>query len=215
MRELVGGSPDKTMSVWVDNSYSLNTPNWSPAVTIPNEESVNLVENGFENTFDIFGDYVDYHESPLKRSAKRPRLERAATTSGILADITGSNASSSSNTASSFIPNWKSPFMNVPSLSPKRATSSSKPPTSNPLTEIPPIPRPEPGLPVGSHPFDGAAHDDDIFHLIHSDDSEPGIDLLQGFQKIGARPSVAPNGSPSKGSKGPRPSLARSSTNFF
>jgi forkhead transcription factor HCM1 len=56
--------------------------------------------------------------------------------------------------------------------------------------------------------------DDDIFHLLHSDESEPGIDLLQGFEKIGARPSaVAPNGSPSKVSG--RPSLSRSTTSRF
>jgi forkhead transcription factor HCM1 len=53
--------------------------------------------------------------------------------------------------------------------------------------------------------------DDEIFHLLHSDESEPGIDLLQGFEKIGARTSaVAPNGSPQKVSG--RPMLGRSTT---
>ena len=56
--------------------------------------------------------------------------------------------------------------------------------------------------------------EDDIFHLLHSDESEPGIDLLQGFEKIGARSlAVAPNGSPQK--KASRPGLTRSSTVRF
>ncbi|KAH7117148.1 forkhead transcription factor-like protein [Dendryphion nanum] len=207
MRELVGGSPDKSMPVWVDTSF-LNTPNWSPAVRIPNEENVNLVGNGFDSTFDIFNDY-DYQESPLKRSTKRPRLERAATTTGILADITGSKPNLASPT-----PNWKSPFLNIPSLSPTRHVSPSKAPTSVPIPDAPlPLPKTSAGHSglTPTQTFD-APQDDDIFHLIHSDESEPGIDLLQGFQKIGARQSVASNGSPSKG---PRPALARSSTTRF
>jgi hypothetical protein len=49
---------------------------------------------------------------------------------------------------------------------------------------------------------------------LHSDESEPGIDLLQGFEKIGARTSaVAPNGSPQKVSA--RPGMTRSSTVRF
>ncbi|KAF2176295.1 hypothetical protein K469DRAFT_700210 [Zopfia rhizophila CBS 207.26] len=71
MRELIGGSPDKSLPVLVDTSFMQS---WSPAVQIPNEENVNLHGNGFDNTFDVFGDYHDM-ESPSKPSAKRPRLE--------------------------------------------------------------------------------------------------------------------------------------------
>lgn len=205
MRELVGGSPDKSMPMWVDTSF-LDNKTWSPAVQIPNDENVNLVGDGFTNTFDIFGDY-DYQESPLKPSAKRPRLERAATTTGILADITGLKPNLGSPT-----PNWKSSFLNIPSFSPARQESPSKAPTSNPLPEFS-LPKVEDGHTGLTPPqtFE-IAQDDDIFHLLHSDESEPGIDLLQGFEKIGARASVAPNGSPSKPA---RPSLGRSSTTRF
>ncbi|KAF2715368.1 forkhead box protein J2 [Pleomassaria siparia CBS 279.74] len=213
MRELVGGSPDKNMPVWVDTSF-LDQKSWSPAVQVPNEESVNLMGAGFANTFDIFADY-DYRDSPLKRSVKRPRLERAATTTGILADITGSKPNMSPT------PNWKSSFLNIPSFSPVRnesplKASILKAPTSNPALSFP-LPNKENGHTGLTPPqsFDmPSQQDDDIFHLLHSDESEPGIDMLQGFEKIGAAPRafVAPNGSPQKAS---RPSLARSSTVRF
>ncbi|KAF9694855.1 hypothetical protein EKO04_006867 [Ascochyta lentis] len=227
MRELVGGSPDKSLAMWADASF-LDAKGWSPAVSIPNEEHVNLVGEGFESTFDIFGDF-GYNESPLKRSMsmKRPRMERAVTTSGVLADITGSK----SNMMNSPTPNWKmaSSFLNIPNLSPIKGMSplkapQLKPPTSTPLAGLGlslPGPNKENGLPGLSPPQSFSApstqqqskDDDDIFHLLHSDESEPGIDLLQGFEKIGARPSaVAPNGSPKKLS---RPGLARSNTVRF
>ncbi|KAB2101037.1 hypothetical protein AG0111_0g11009 [Alternaria gaisen] len=223
MRELVGGSPDKSLAMWVDTSF-LDNKAWSPAVSIPNEENVNLVGHGFESTFDIFGDF-GYNESPLKRSAKRPRLERAVTTSGVLADITGAK----SNMINSPTPNWKmsSSFLNIPDLSPAKKMSPIKAPmlkstTSPPLSEFD-LPQPNKenthsGLtpPQSFHvPAKPQQQDDeDIFHLLHSDESEPGIDLLQGFEKIGARTlAVAPNGSPQK--KAARPGLARSSTTRF
>jgi forkhead transcription factor HCM1 len=219
MRELVGGSPDKNMPVWVDTSF-LDRQNWSPAVSVPNEESINLLGAGFSNTFDVFADY-DYQESPLKRSVKRPRLERAVTTTGILADITGSKP----NMTASPTPNWKlaSSFLNIPNFSPVRSESPLKAPilkapTSNPLLDFS-LPNKENGHSglTPPHTFEIPAQqdqDDDIFHLLHSDESEPGIDMLQGFEKIGAAPraSVAPNGSPQKAS---RPSLARSSSVRF
>lgn len=223
MRELVGGSPDKSLAMWVDTSF-LDNKAWSPAVSIPNEENVNLVGHGFESTFDIFGDF-GYNESPLKRSAKRPRLERAVTTSGVLADITGAK----SNMINSPTPNWKmsSSFLNIPDLSPAKKMSPIKAPmlkstTSPSLSEFA-LPQPNKenthsGLapPQSFHvPAKPLQQDDeDIFHLLHSDESEPGIDLLQGFEKIGARTlAVAPNGSPQK--KAARPGLARSSTTRF
>jgi hypothetical protein len=175
----------------------------------------------FANTFDMFGDF-DYQESPLKPSAKRPRLERAATTTGVLADITNFNQT---NTASP-TPNLRSPFLEMPSFIPSRHGSPMKAPTSNPLPANPELPasgfaRPTGLAPTGltpkQHSFavptaPEAPLDEDIFHLIHSDESEPGIDLLQGFEKIGARASVAPNGSHTKSS---RPGLGRSSTTMF
>jgi forkhead transcription factor HCM1 len=222
MRELVGGSPDKSLAMWVDTSF-LDNKSWSPAVSIPNEEHVNLVGHGFESTFDIFGDF-GYNESPLKRSAKRPRLERAVTTSGILADITGSKTNSPT-------PNWKmsSSFLNIPDLSPVKNLSPIKAPMLKAPMGAPTAEFTHPsttkdkghsGLtpPQSFHipaKSDSQQQDDeDIFHLLHSDESEPGIDLLQGFEKIGARQlAVAPNGSPQK--KGPRHGLTRSATTRF
>lgn len=224
MRELVGGSPDKSLAMWVDTSF-MDNKTWSPAVTIPNEEHVNLNGHGFENTFDIFGDF-GYNESPIKRSAKRPRLERAASTSGILADITGAKG----NMTNSPTPNWKlsSSFLNIPNLSPAKNLSPLKapmlkPPTSTPLLEFS-LPSPNKENGHASMPAPQSFHvpakpqqqqdDEDIFHLLHSDESEPGIDMLQGFEKIGARLSaVAPNGSPQKMSG--RPGLTRSASTRF
>jgi forkhead transcription factor HCM1 len=219
MKELVGGSPDKSLAMWVDTSF-LDNKSWSPAVNIPDTENVNLVGHGFESTFDIFGDY-GYNESPIKRSAKRPRLERAVTTTGILADITGTKSNMNSPT-----PDWKmaSSFFNVPSLSPAKKMSPLKapmlkPPRSNPGLDFSLFDSgKENGLPAPSKSFSAPPtqqqqqEDDDIFHLLHSDESEPGIDLLQGFEKIGARTSTASNGSPQKVS---RPGLTRSSTVRF
>jgi hypothetical protein len=228
MRELVGGSPDKSLATWVDTSF-LDFKSWSPAVNVPNEEHVNLNGNGFESTFDIFGDY-DYNESPLKKSAKRPRLERAATSTGILADITG-NKSNMGSVVNSPTPNWKfsSAFLNIPNLSPIRASPLKAPmlrppPTSTPLPDFNFPTLDQENVHTGLSPFksltgmpESAQEEEDFSHLLHSDESEPGIDLLQGFAKIGARASlsaVAPNGSPQKKSMG-RPSLARSSTTRF
>jgi forkhead transcription factor HCM1 len=227
MRELVGGSPDKSLAMWVDTSF-LDSKGWSPAVSIPNDENVNLVGLGFESAFDIFGDY-NFNESPIKRggAGKRPRFERAATSSGILADITGSKSNITDSPTPT--PNWKmaSSFLNIPNLSPAKGVSPLKSPliktgaacyfSSKPSKEtaraaiLPSQPASAPSSQQQQQP---QQEEDDIFHLLHSDDSEPGIDLLQGFEKIGARTSaVAPNGSPKKVST--RPGLGRSSTVRF
>ncbi|KAL5119087.1 Forkhead transcription factor [Pleosporales sp. CAS-2024a] len=228
MRELVGGSPDKSLGTLVDTSYLFDHKLWSPAVQIPNDENVNLVGSGFESTFDLFGDFP-FNESPIKRSSsnnKRARLERALTTTGILADITGAKV----NANSSPTPNWKmaSSFLNIPNLSPIKGFSPLKAPLLKSSTAYPahdfafPGPGKENGRPALSPSKSFSApstqeqqqDDEDIFHLLHSDESEPGIDLLQGFEKIGARPfAVAPDGSPQKVSG--RPSMARSTTTRF
>jgi hypothetical protein len=197
-------------------SSFLDTTNWSPAGPTPKGEHVSLLGDGFANTFDIFGDF-DYQESPLKPSAKRPRLERAATTTGVLADITSFNPTSTASPT----PYLRSPFLEMPSFIPSQQGSPMKAPTSNPLPAIPEVqtsgfthtstalaPKHTFAAPAAT----AAPMDDDIFHLIYSDESEEGIDLLQGFEKIGARASVAPNGSPTKPS---RPGLGRSSTTMF
>lgn len=212
MRELVGGSPDKSMAMLGNATFLDNS--WSPAPPTP-QPGDHVVE-GFVNTFDLFADF-DYQESPLKPSAKRPRLERAATTTGVLADITNFNPTSTASPT----PYLRSPFLEIPSFIPSQQASPMKAPTSNPLPAIPELstpaltdaatslaPKPSFTAPATA----SAPVDDDIFHLIYSDESEEGIDLLQGFAKIGAKASVAPNGSPTKPS---RPSMGRSSTSMF
>jgi hypothetical protein len=204
MRELIGGSPDKSMAVLSDTSFLHGL---SPAVQMPDDESVNVNQAGFDSTFDVFGDY-HYLESPTKPSAKRPRLERAATTTGILADITGL----SNSRVSTPVGNWKSPFLNMPSFqSPARNESPMKAPTSNPLPEFT-LSKPDSTRAIGLTPpqtFD--MPEDNLFIEFHSDDSEEaGFDLTQTFPRIGA--TVAPNGSPSKPS---RPALSRSSSTRF
>jgi hypothetical protein len=199
------------------NTPFLDSQNWSPLVSIPNDENVSILGDNFTENFDIFGRDFDYQESPLKPSSKRPRLERAATTTGILADITASKFAN----ALSSTPFLQSPFLEIPSFIPDAQASPKKAPTSMPLPDAHGLPNPThtnartgltPRRTVGASGSYHAPAEDDIFHLLHSDESEPGIDLLQGFEKIGARASVAPNGSPSKGS---RPGLGRSSTTLF
>jgi forkhead transcription factor HCM1 len=197
MRELVGGSPDKSLAMWVDTSFPDNKA-WSPAVSIPNEENASLVSHSFKSTFDIFGDF-GYNESPLKRSAKRPRLERAVTTTGVLADITGAKG----NMTNIPTPNWKmsSSFLNIPDLSPAEKMSLIKVPIlkSTTSTPLPDFALPQPNIEnthsgltspqsfhVPAKPQQQQQDDEDIFHLLHIDEYEPGCALLQGFEKIGA-----------------------------
>lgn len=206
IKELVGGSPDKSMSVLRNSSFM------SPAM--------NGAEGSFfKDTFaDIFGD-VDYQESPLRPSAKRPRMERAFTTSGALSELT---AQQSNMPLNSPVPFLRSPFVEFPTFTPTRRQSllsPTKAPTSNPFPEYP-FPIVPPAGHTGLTPtqtFDASLYearkeeDNDFSLLLQSDESEPSIDITQGFQKIGARAAVAPNGSPTKA----RPGLHRSSTVLF
>jgi forkhead transcription factor HCM1 len=136
------GSPAKTMSPLPEAST------WSPAFNLTADDSANgffvspfkaartpwkpifgeapSAENNNLNTtshlFDVFIDGPDEdltaRGSPEKRSSQRPSLTRAATSSGALADITGSARSNSITLGPSTGNATISPFLNKPNFGP-------------------------------------------------------------------------------------------------
>ncbi|KAL0262092.1 Forkhead transcription factor [Diplodia seriata] len=182
VRELVG-SPDKTLGLLADVNP------WSPAFNLPDEENFNLLEDHFAENFDVFNDSPlqqarSSRGSPEKRSVKRPSSARAMTSSSILADITGSRANIATPESSK---QWLKPPSHKKSLSDFFAGRTSAAPS--------PLKTP------------GASKAEDLFGIDLYDDEEPGFDILQGFQKIGARPLQLE--SPTKKS---RPAFGRSHT---
>ncbi|KAF2755931.1 hypothetical protein EJ05DRAFT_82611 [Pseudovirgaria hyperparasitica] len=201
------------------------------AVASPSE-NFTLYEDhaSFDAAFDVFNqdDFSTTFAargSPEKRSVKRPRLfERATTSTGPLATITGSKANlhllSSPNIMSSPSKFLQDPdeladphFFDTPKvLKPApRLTSASKGSIS-----FSPLSSSKENLFRSTKKYNRAADlGDDLamFPDLASDGSEEGCDIMQGFQKIGARPMcVAANGSPVKG---PRPTFGRSTTPMF
>ncbi|MCJ1470167.1 hypothetical protein MMC07_008812 [Pseudocyphellaria aurata] len=168
IRELVG-SPVKSISLLHDE-----TP-FSPAFNILEHER-SAFNDEFSSSFDIFTDnYEDgiVQYSPIsikKRSIRRHRFDRASKTSNTLADVTGKNMIGKTLPSA-----FTTPF----SDSPTRQKPSKSPTTCNDNLFIP--------------------EKDDVFDLGFFADEEPddfgGLDLLQGFQKIGGNrnPSVSPN----------------------
>jgi forkhead transcription factor HCM1 len=148
--------------------------------------------------------------SPERRGAKRPRLERANTTAGILAGITGAGLNSR-------VANLKNP----PQLSPgklrsplhfgpspvKRGTNS--PPKQGLIEDLVPSLFDSPKF-LHQTLFEATStslkqsaesdiEDDSFFYALNlpSDDSE-GVDILQGFTRIGEA-AVQQNKSPTAG----------------
>ncbi|KAJ5126245.1 hypothetical protein N7526_008422 [Penicillium atrosanguineum] len=132
---------------------------WSPAFNL--QDSSYTPQDHFHTTFDVFADSHDEHVSstaygsPEKRSVKRSRTDSGSTA---LADITSVNVNSR---------------MGMPPLS--RSKSSVFPESPSKLPDIGRL---------------GDTSQDDFFsfHLFdESNDSGEvdGVDLLQGFQKIG------------------------------
>lgn len=240
------GSPSKTFSPMPEHG------SWSPAFTLGDEGIVGLTPfvsplkqgktpwrplaessatyNLNNNAFDIFIDAPEQdiaaRGSPEKRSNRRLSLARAATSTGILADITG--ASKSNNLM--LPPAGGSPF----SLSPFVAKPNMVKPVAkqdSPLKQS--------HLPGSTSAADMAWLDvgfgaenmqrtrttgkNDVSELfgadLHSDGSEEAIDIFQDFGKIGqthAMPAVdRSTGSPvRKTNMGPpaRPSMGRSNS---
>ena len=178
IRELVG-SPVKHTSLFNDEV------SFSPAFNIVDEEHY-LFNDDFDTTCNVFRD--DAHgyggltsSSPARRSVRRPRTDRASRTATVLADITGTSLGNKG-----LLSIIKSPILESP-LGQKSIKS--------PL--------------VWGSKFDDVPKED-LFDLEY-DDEEPGdfggVDILQGFQKIGGNQHTG-----SSAKRLSRPSLARSHT---
>ena len=155
MRDLVG-SPVKNADLTGEIPFS-------PAFKITDDE-LHFFPDTSNAHFNVFTDSPSTSSvfgSPLKRSIKRPRFERANTASAILTDIT-----SVSNNNQSLAPALNAPFLESP--------IRQKSPSKNPI--------------FGSPNY---LADDDLFSLDLFVDNPPedfgGLDILQGFQKIGEK----------------------------
>lgn len=211
------GSPDKNLSVLPDDS------NWSPAfISLPNEEEFNLNQAGFDSTFDVFtdaglspSDFLAARGSPEKRSAKRPCVNRAATTANILADITGAATNTRKSNSATPAAAFKKPYLKSPAqIGSPLGRYEQLAPTSTPTL----------GYDLNAMPSLDQEDLSFFGEVLHSDESEEGVDILQGFQKIGATTggfsfgANVHNGSPmkqAKPSKPQRPDFGRSFTSMF
>lgn len=158
---------------------------WSPAFNIQDETFT--PNDSFHAHFDVFADAVESvptpsNGSPEKRPAKRARTEGA----GALADITSLSANNRLGSSLS-----KSKPLLLPD-SPSKMGSPSKVSDSGRFVD---------------------ATNDDFFSFNMFDEGPnevDGIDLLQGFQKIGGTKEE-----PSRSRQAPRPHNPRSSTSLF
>ena len=163
IRELVG-SPVK------NTNLSHDEVSFSPAFNIIEDEHY-LFSDDFDTSFNIFRDQEHgcrrpSPSSPARHLARHPRTDRASRTSTVLADVTGT------------ILNSRGPLSNAKfhALESPLGQKSSK----NPLI------------------WDGSLDDvpkEDLFGLEY-DDEDPddfgGVDILQGFQKIGGNQHAVP-----------------------
>lgn len=162
IRELVG-SPVKSLSLLHEEIP------FSPAFNIIEDESYAFHDDSFTSNFSIFSDNPDHKQSvsvfgsPEKRSIRRPRLDRASTTANVLTEA----SHSSNHNGRALIPALKAPFLE----SPVRQKSPSKSPAYD--SNIMNFPK------------------DDFFGLDFFADEDAddfgGLDILQGFQKIGEK----------------------------
>ena len=114
---------DSSNAFFVSPFKAARTP-WKPCFgDTPNADNNNL--NTTSHLFDVFIDGPDEdltaRGSPEKRTSQRPSLTRAATSSGALADITGSAKSNNGNlgrSSASNTTNTISPFLNKPNFGP-------------------------------------------------------------------------------------------------
>jgi forkhead transcription factor HCM1 len=114
---------DSSNAFFVSPFKAARTP-WKPCFgDTPNADNNNL--NTTSHLFDVFIDGPDEdltaRGSPEKRGSQRPSLTRAATSSGALADITGSAKSNNGNLgrpSAINTTNTISPFLNKPNFGP-------------------------------------------------------------------------------------------------
>ncbi|KAL4868481.1 hypothetical protein BDV12DRAFT_101464 [Aspergillus spectabilis] len=162
---------------------------WSPAFNIQDETYT--PHDNLHGTFDVFADSTADHlstpayGSPERRSAKRSRIDTTASTGNALADITAMSANNR--------------IGSLKSLSPTKSKGLLFPESPS-------------KLPDSARFVDTTAHDDFFsFHLFDDSPQEvDGVDLLQGFQKIGGKEDVSrPRPQVS------RPQFQRSSNSLF
>ena len=162
IRELVG-SPVKSLSLLHEEIP------FSPAFNINEDEPYAFHDDSFTTSFSIFSDNPDNENSisifgsPEKRSIRRPRLDRASTTAKVLTEVTRS----SNHNGRALTSALSAPFLE----SPVRQKSPSKSPAYD--SNIINFPK------------------DDFFGLDFFADEDAddfgGLDILQGFQKIGEK----------------------------
>ena len=182
IRELVG-SPEKASGLHEEIPFS-------PAFNIIDDDRSTSTDE-FGPSFDIFDDNQNIKcrhssTSPEKRSVRRPQLERTSKSSNILADVTGNVLNSKI-----FDSALNSQYLESPIRQKKSKPST---PLDNSILDSP---------------------KEDLFGLDFFTDEEPddfgGLDILQGFQKIGGNKNP-----PSSSKKTLRPPLgSRSNTSYF
>ena len=165
IRELLG-SPAKETILSHDEEIS-----FSPAFNIVDEEHY-LFSDDFNTSFDVFRDREHGYRrpsssSPARRSVRRPRTDRASGTATVLADVTGTILNSRGSISNAKAPVLESPLGQKSSRNPNIWDSS----------------------------LDDASKEG-IFGL-ENDEEEPddfgGVDILQGFQKIGGSQHALPS----------------------
>ena len=174
------GSPLKNIGFHDDISYS-------PAFNIADDENFSFGQHS-SPAFAIFNDNVDAicgrsaTTPPEKQSVRRSGIDRASRTSNVLADVTGTSLNSRASSSALRIPNFESPL--------KQKSSSRSP------------------LRFGSHVEDVGNEDLLDFDFLNDDETDDfgGLDILQGFQKIGGNkpPPAVPSKKPARPALGPR-----------
>lgn len=229
-------SPDAGANIWSPafnvvedvtlglTPYNSKSP-WKPFRDTPGAIAAQLF-NDANTAFDIFIDAPEEdmtaRGSPEKRSARRPSLARAATSAGILADITGTSRSNNITLApTSNSPFSLSPFIQIPGKlrSPAKLGSPLKNSYKPAASSVSPDDK-WLGVGLGDENARPTTTDTlDIFGGVNlpSDGSEEAIDIFQDFGKIGQQFVPADNranGSPVRRSMPPpaRPALSRSNT---
>lgn len=184
IRELVG-SPVRPLTAAQEEQL------WSPAFKIPTESYPLEEDHSIDHAdlLDIFRDDPlpdPAKPSPERRPSKRPRFDRASTTAGVLADITGNSNTFSLSTT----PNFNIPYLHSPAPS----SSPSKSPTK---------------LAQSRFVRDELPHDDFLADDARVELDE--VDILRGFERIGGGHVREDDA----GGYGRRPGLGRSWTSRF
>ncbi|KAK6430047.1 Forkhead transcription factor [Oleoguttula sp. CCFEE 5521] len=206
---------------------------WKPAFEgTPGTANTQRISKLFDVYLDEPDEDLTARGSPEKKSNRRPSLARAATSTGILADITGSAKQNNSNPT--LAPPSESPFSLSPFFTKQAHFSKLGSPLKHSRTASELLntssadsfwaefgaenDMPRPHTSAGA---EGKAALEDLFGVELPSDgpSEEGIDLFQDFGKIGGQALVQDRslGSPVRkavGSMGPpaRPGLGRSNT---